>query len=243
MCLLILNQTSLISKKHLKNSWENNSHGGGISYVKTDKRSKTNELVISKYTEFEDFYDSYRDARQSTNMPMILHFRISSSGARGYDNIHPFFVRDGKVAMGHNGTIHSLGDDEVSDSRQLAQIIGTFKGNSIYMLNHSGLNQLINAVISSSKLVFIDAQGNFKIFNEHIGHWTANGDWMSNDSYKKLNNWVYQGNKKVSKYSVTSADVRITGDNDYLSKPRTKDLWDELNEEQFNLETNTWEKI
>lgn len=255
MCLLIVNQTNLIAKQQLKNAWDNNSHGGGMAYPFTNEHNERC-VFIEKFTDFEEFYSEYKNVRKMVDKPMILHFRISSSGGRSDANIHPFYVREDKMAMGHNGTIRSLGDDTMSDSRHLAQIIGTFKGNSTAMLKHSGLRQLIYAVIGQSKLAFVDSSGNFEIFNEHLGHWTANGDWMSNDSYKEVRSWVYQGNKKVAKTSLSNHKAKTTTQTynkykaDYKKAEATRDLfkdWDKdldsenLNEE-FDLETNTWVK-
>lgn len=246
MCLLIINQTNKISKTQLKNAWENNSHGCGMSY-KYD-----NEVIIQKYESFEMFYPDYVEAREDVSTPILLHFRIASSGGRGFDNVHPFYVRENKLSMGHNGTIRTLGDDTMSDSRHLAQILSTFKGNTVKMLEHSGISQMIKAVIGSSKLAFIDAQGGYKIINEHLGHWTANGDWMSNDSYKAVRSYVYQGNKKVSKKSVglgkTTQGTYKKYKSEYDSKKQsvsTSDLfkdWDK-EDEQFDLETNSWVKM
>jgi len=261
MCLLILNQTNLISKKHLKNAWDNNSHGGGIAYpYRNDNNEKV--VAIEKYQNFDSFYVNYVAIRKSVNKPIILHFRITSSGGRSVDNIHPFFVRENKIAMGHNGTIRSLGDKTMSDSRHLAQIIGSFDGNSVCMLKHSGLRQLINSVIGQSKLAFVDSQGNWDIFNEHLGHWTANGDWMSNDSYLEVRSWVYQGNKKVSKANLRRVNhfgkkttKTTTEKYEQLAKDYNKkksestlfDRWDDdmdsLDSHQFDVETNSWVKI
>jgi predicted glutamine amidotransferase len=254
MCLLIVNQTALISKNQLKNAWDNNSHGGGMAYPFRDEDNKS-YVFTDKFDNFDDFYDEYVSIRNMIDKPMILHFRISSSGGRSKENIHPFYVRKDKLAMAHNGTIRSLGDDTMSDSRHLAQIIGTFKGNSVAMLKHSGLRQLVYAVIGQSKLAFVDSAGNFEILNEHLGHWTANGDWMSNDSYKEVRSWVYQGNKKVSKSSLsgnkTTTQTYKSYKADYKKSDATptRDLfkdWDkDLNvvDEQFDLETNTWTKL
>ena len=210
----------------------------------------TSYVFIDKFTDFEEFYSEYVSIRSMIDKPMILHFRITSSGGRSEENIHPFYVRKHKIAMAHNGTIRSLGDDSMSDSRHLAQIIGTFKGNTVTMLKHSGLRQLIYAVIGSSKLAFVDAQGNYEIFNEQLGHWTANGDWMSNDSYKRVNNYVYQGNKKVMKTAIatfpkTTEEKYKEYKSSYTKGVPTANLfddWDKEVDEQFDIEKNTWVK-
>lgn len=194
MCLLILNSSKPISREQLYNAWENNSDGGGMSFV------DGKELVIQKYDDFNEFYQDYQEIRRETSKPMILHFRITSSGSASFDNIHPFFITQGKVAMGHNGTISSLGDSVTSDTRHLANLLSEFKGTSVSIVRHVGVAGMIRAIIGGyNKLVFLDRHGDFEIFNEHLGHWTAQGDWMSNDSYKKVNNYVYRGNEKVYK--------------------------------------------
>ena len=87
MCLLIVNQTNLISKKHLKNAWENNSHGGGMAYPFINEHNERC-VFIEKFTDFETFYSEYESVRSMVDKPMILHFRISSSGGRRLPTSH-----------------------------------------------------------------------------------------------------------------------------------------------------------
>jgi hypothetical protein len=50
-------------------------------------------------------------------------------------------------------------------------------------IRNTGICDLIEESIGTSKLVFLDNKGQYLISNENLGHWDGNV-WYSNDSYR-----------------------------------------------------------
>ena len=93
------------------NSWENNSHGGGLLWAENGKVHAHYEL-----TDKHELYKVYTEKIKKSNV--LLHMRITSKGAKTVENCHPFLVHD-KLGFIHNGTNYKgLKDygNEVSDT-------------------------------------------------------------------------------------------------------------------------------
>lgn len=183
MCLLICNTTGAIPKENLLKAWTRNNDGAGLAWPEDD------EVKILKFPTidgFEAFYDAYLAVRQRIKRPILVHFRISTSG---FDDkfLHPFAVgeEDGKVKMvvGHNGVIDTLSEYSESDTYLLAEILkrGNLTGVSQIKDN---LVEIMEDLIGYSKLLFLDSKGGIRLINPKYGHWDVNMGWFSNDSYK-----------------------------------------------------------
>ena len=191
MCIAILNtkKAGILPTEQIKNSWDNNDMGGGLLW---NKNGVLNMFKTYSYSEFIKKYNKLRDDKQVGNI--VLHFRIATSGINGKHNLHPFIVNK-DLGFVHNGVISGLGNNEYSDTYQFNDMLRKFKHNFIDcdMTKH-----FISNYIGSSKLVFLDSSGKYTIINEKKGHW-KDGNWYSNDSYKSYNDYMWYGNKKVSK--------------------------------------------
>ena len=223
MCIAILNQpNSFIPKHQLKNAWDNNNHGAGIAYI--DKG------VVCSYHEpdsFDSFYEEYEYIRTLSDLPIMLHFRIATHG-KGKDMLHPHDVTPGRVSLVHNGIISGLGDNKISDTREYAEMLGKFYPDTVSFLDHPGIYAFaVHALGNSNKVIFLDWQGDYEILNDHLGHYDADGNWFSNNSYKQLNNYVWAGNKKVWRGGgAWKAQTQPTIAP--IAKPQTqKSLWEE----------------
>jgi hypothetical protein len=207
MCIAILNtkKGGLISDESIYNSWENNDMGGGLLW---NKSGKLNVFKTKTYAEFLSMYKSLRADNDVENI--VLHFRIATSGYDGMHNIHPFLVSE-NLGFVHNGVINGLGDKDYSDTYYFNEMLKNLHGN---FLKNITIIELIENYIGYSKLIFLNNDGRYRIINEHYGHWVGN-NWYSNDSYKWVNNYVYYGNQKVSKYdSKLDASARTFVDED-----------------------------
>jgi len=200
MCIAILNtkQANKLSSTTVYNSWENNNMGGGLLWNKQGK------LHHFKTYDYDEFYNKYEDIRKDKKVEnVVLHFRIATSGVDGIHNLHPFIVND-DLGFVHNGVIGGLGNKEFSDTHEFNEIL---KGFSHDFVNCQTTKSFIEEYISYSKLIFLRSNGEYDIFNEHLGHW-SDGNWYSNDSYKAVNSWVYAGSKKVNKtHSIKSKEL------------------------------------
>jgi hypothetical protein len=198
MCIAILNKSSMLSKKSLKNCWDNNYHGAGIGYIDGNELRSYHES-----TSFDSFYEEYKFIRQLTDQPMMLHFRIATHGM-GKDMLHPHEVTHGKVTLVHNGIIRGLGDNRISDTREFAELLGNFRPKNVSFIDHKGVRGFAMHLLGgTNKVILMDNRGAFRILNESLGHWDKNKDtWYSNGSYKERQDYVWYGNTKVSNGST-----------------------------------------
>jgi hypothetical protein len=193
MCIAILNTQGTISKDSIDNSYANNNHGAGFAYSRGDK------FFVFKTDKGSDaFYKAYKKHRKNnSDVPFLLHFRISTHGTITKDNLHPFVVGD--VAMIHNGMVDITDHkrtDHRSDTRYLCEEILADLPSGWH--NSKGMHALLGEIGGWSKFVFLHLDNSYAIVNESAGHW-ADGNWYSNSSYKQVNSFVDYGGKKVEK--------------------------------------------
>lgn len=192
MCIAIANKKGFpITKEHFNNSWENNSHGGGLLWAEKGKVFAHYEL-----TDKDNLYKVYSEKVRKSNV--LLHMRITSKGVKSVENCHPFLVND-KLGFIHNGTIFSnlepygkeKSDTCAFNEQYLQQLPKNFYRNTVIL-------KMLEKMVGTSKIVMMNGQGEFTFLNESKGSWDG-ANWFSNDSYKRVNNYVYQGDKKVYK--------------------------------------------
>ena len=178
MCIAIYKpEVLLISRETLERCYNSNPDGAGYMF------HKNNKLYIRKgFFDFNSFWNSYkRDQKKEC----VIHFRIKTHGQINKDNCHPYMVND-KFAFVHNGIISGYNDPSKSDTwlfnEDVIQPFVNKWGN--LGLFEDPVKKLIESRIGYSKLIFMDNEGNTKIFNEDKGNWD-NGIWYSNGSYRK----------------------------------------------------------
>lgn len=196
MCIAILNckKAGRLPKSQIKNSWDNNDMGAGLLW------NKDNKLNVFKTYDYDEYIDKYNEIRDDNTIGnIVLHFRIATSGYNGEQNLHPFLVND-DLGFVHNGVIGGLGNKSFSDTYEFNDMLKKFKHN---FLNCEMSKFFISDYIGHSKLIFLDSKDKYTIIKEELGKW-ENGNWYSNDSYKEYNDFVYYGNKKVSKTPTNS---------------------------------------
>lgn len=189
MCIAILNKSNILPDSCIENSFDNNNQGAGLLYVKNGK------LTTFKTYEKKQILKEYKKVRKLINTPIVLHFRIATSGF-SKENLHPFLVNK-DLGFVHNGVIYGLGNEDFSDTYQFNEILKTMPKD---FLDNNGIKTLISKFIESDKIIFLDSQNNFTIINEQNGHYDKMGNWYSNSSYQQKNNYVWAGNKKVFNY-------------------------------------------
>lgn len=174
MCIAIMKPKGIeISKEILKTCSEANKDGCGYAYVK----DKT--IYIKKFMKFDDFYKSYKEDKDYSNM--LIHFRIATHGKVEVNNCHPFKLND-RMALIHNGVISGYGDRE--NKTDTKDFIDKVIGNISWKLwKNPSYRELVGKAIGYSKLVILDINDNTYIINENNGSWDE-GVWYSNNSYK-----------------------------------------------------------
>ena len=226
MCIAIANlKGNPISKKWFMNSWENNSHGGGLLYKEQGVLKQHYEL-----TDPEAFYKVYRKKINKSNV--LLHFRIASKGVKTVDNCHPYMVSP-ELGFIHNGTIYTGLEDygkEKSDTWAYNKQILKHLPPDFYM--YPVLCNILESKIGNSKLAFMDDEEVITIIGDSKGeaHYDEKtGNWFSNKSYQQVNDFEWKGDIKVKKQNY----------NKWLPKPPTTAL-DRCPTYPYDTEYFTW---
>ena len=129
MCIIAIKSrgVELPSEEILQNMWRANRDGAGFMYA------KDGAVHIKKgFMTYESFIAEIRKLGSSgemRNLPLIMHFRITTHGGTKPENTHPFPVTDSigvlkklnsttKLGMAHNGIIDILPREGISDTME-----------------------------------------------------------------------------------------------------------------------------
>ena len=179
MCTLIVNPRTaqLISLENFNNLWANNPDGAGFAYV----RGNRVEIVKEMHSPAE-LWRKYRDIRNNTPHPIILHFRISTQGRVNEANAHPFRVHEG-LAFAHNGIITTAPyDKNHSDTALLVRdVLAKWPKDFI---TRKGYPEALKYIAGgSNKFALLNGSGQTLIINPHLFH-EHEGSLYSNQGYK-----------------------------------------------------------
>jgi predicted glutamine amidotransferase len=169
MCLAIYKpEDATVSRATLKKGSISNSDGMGIVVA--------TEYTMIRYRTLKDFEMFYRFYKEYEKYPMMIHFRWATIGRVCEENIHPFRVKD-NLFMCHNGGFTRYGNNEISDTREVAQELGKIRDIEKCLRDKTILNKA-DAIIGSQKVIMMDMK-DFYIFNENLGIW-KDDVWYSN---------------------------------------------------------------
>jgi predicted glutamine amidotransferase len=189
MCIAILNKRSQLNAATINTAWNNNPEGAGLIWI------ERGQVKTFKTYDRAELLKTYQTIRPKNKQPIVLHFRIATSGARTLDNLHPFQVNN-NLSFVHNGVIAGLGNETHSDTAQFNHMLQKLPAN---FLACETTRELIASYVSGSKLVFLESTGRYTIINEQAGTW--NGDtWYSNDSHQQ-SRYSYHGTTRIDKYA------------------------------------------
>lgn len=196
MCVIAVKPSNIDipPQEKLKQMWERNSDGAGYMYA------DEGAVFISKgYMEFDDFTRSLDDlkvkmeAKNKTlkDIPMVLHFRITTHGGTSRENTHPFPISNNEehlkaldlkcnIGMAHNGIISGLTTEkDVSDTQIYIRDI-------VYDLSVVGdgfverFSKIIDYTKGSSRLAFLDKDGELTMFGNFVELDDKDGLYYSN---------------------------------------------------------------
>ena len=190
MCIAILKpKGENISKDRLENCFDNNDDGAGYVFAMNGSLH-----FFKGFFRFKDFWKSYvKNVINNGNPITAIHFRITTHGITNKTNCHPFLINDG-IGFAHNGMIDFV-DDHKKKSDTLMfknEILSILPDGFIF---NNSIMKLIEESIGTSKLAFLDNNGNYRIANEGLGHWNKdNTIWYSNKSYCEVRTPKYAWN-------------------------------------------------
>jgi len=173
MCIIIIKQKGKqLAKDVAKTSARINPHGLGIIWLDTF------EVSLHESKEFKIL---------DTDRPFIAHFRYATIGAITKANTHPFRCgSNSNEWLMMNGTIKGLGSVEMSDSRELALLLGEFP-------RHTWKSELEKY---DCRFVTINTRNRtFQIYNQE--QWIQrDGVWYSKDNVLETNYVAVYGTLK-----------------------------------------------
>lgn len=179
------------SQTTIETMWYNNPDGAGFMYAKGGK------VFIEKgFMDLQSFVRAIDSLDKSIDIvatPLIMHFRITTSGGTTPENTHPFPVSDSlkqlqrtrctaPLAIAHNGMINIKPSSKVvSDTMEYvtAQLSLLYKLREDFYTTKTGKELVYNAI--QSKMAFLDKAGRI----ETVGKFhELNGILYSNYSYQ-----------------------------------------------------------
>lgn len=183
--------------------WETNPDGAGYAYATDDK------VVISKgYMTLTELEWGLKHVPE--NAPLILHFRIGTSGGYGPEVTHPYPVTsslealhaldvEAPVAIAHNGVLPYPSDDAQGISDTVAYIMRVVSrvAGQRPVIDHGGLcksakaRRTLRLTSKGSRLALIDAAGHLLRIGEGWetvapGIYASNGGWRYKPVYASL---------------------------------------------------------
>jgi predicted glutamine amidotransferase len=176
MCIICIKKKGVQfpTIQQVKTMCDNNSHGfsmvihGGGKDAPMIYRTLNKEKFLTQYRKILSNYDY-----KSTTM--YIHARIKTHGTQRIENCHGW--KENGLIFAHNGILQIDNRDDLTDSETFFRDIFS----PAYRVGGWQMgDKTINAIIGTSKFVFMDNNGNIK----HYGHYIEDdGLLFSNSSY------------------------------------------------------------
>ena len=185
MCIIAIKPAhhKMIDKTTLETMFDTNPDGAGYMYA------YNNRVHIKKgFMSLKELLNSLDNLKKKINIeeiPLILHFRISTSGKTDEATCHPFPVTSDlnalrktsvitSLGMAHNGIICDF--EEKNSIYSDTQLFVNKCVSYLYDMNPKFLHddrttKLLEPIINGSRLAFLDSHGNIYRY----------GDWIEND--------------------------------------------------------------
>lgn len=185
----------------IRTMWENNRDGAGIMYTRTQTQKRKGRPTTAQVVQIEKGFmtlpallDRLTELGRELDLtatPVVLHFRITTSGGTKPENCHPFPIAGSlgmlqklkstaRVGIAHNGIIPIQPRKGISDTMEyiLSQLAPLQAALPRFYENVHALELIKNAI--GSKMAFLTAEG--RIYT--VGDFLEDGGIMySNGSY------------------------------------------------------------
>lgn len=174
MCLIIASKLGEpVPTDELDDIWGSNSDGFGVAYLTGKGRVCIVKTLHKGKVE--------RMLKEVEGRPYVAHWRYATHGSKGIENVHPFEVVKGGLAMVHNGIINiEIKNKKRSDTAHFVDVLKTAGVERVCEKTQEELGRIVG---SNNKLAFLDARGVVSIVNEKAGTWEG-GRWYSNTYWR-----------------------------------------------------------
>lgn len=185
MCLIITGPSAHVRKTLLntpnltESIYGYNADGIGFMYA-----SARNHLRVKKFlpNDLQDFEEAIRRL-PNDNREVAVHARYKTHGDINMDNVHPYPVIPGRVAMMHNGVLShgNAADRTKSDTWHYIndRVRPLLEAYPDAFTNEGVIALIENDIGMNNRFVFMDEHGTMEIYNkdtgiEHDGLWFSN---------------------------------------------------------------------
>ena len=187
----------------LSNMWYSNYDGAGFMYA-----SKGYVHIVKGFMTYQDFTSALDDLKKKHNLkdlPLVMHFRITTHGGTKPENCHPFPISDSvgvlskpvcktKLGVAHNGIIDITPRKGISDTMEyIASQLAPLSRAVPEFYRNKDLMQMINNAIHS-RMAFLNSKGEIFTVGDFI---EEAGILYSNRTYQKASyrdfSWNYNG--------------------------------------------------
>jgi predicted glutamine amidotransferase len=244
MCVIAVKKKGIAmpSNDSIKAMWEANSDGAGFMYA------LDGQVFIKKgFMKLTDMTKAILSLEKNlmkkgtdlTNVPMVMHFRITTHGGTSAGNTHPFAITKNEkmltetdvvtdLGLAHNGIIHSVDTTNaltLSDTMvYITDVLAPLKmlSNDFYKTTYG--KELMENTIGYSKFAFLDKNGDVELVGD-FKHGTSAGTsqlLFSNLSHEYPSFTSYKGRYNYGYAFDDAYDYTWKVDEDYL-KPISKD--------------------
>ena len=195
MCIIAIKTKGieLPDEKTLINMWYRNPDGAGFMFAKDGKVHI--EKGFMEYQDFRDRLTMLDNMYKLKNLPLIMHFRITTHGGTKPENCHPFPVTDSigmlkklivttSLGVAHNGIIDIKPREGISDTMEYiaTQLAPLHRGVPEFYKNKDLMKMVSNAI--ESKMAFLTGKGEIYTIGNFV---EDNGMKYSNYSYMPYN--------------------------------------------------------
>lgn len=219
MCIIAIKPPhhKMIDESIIETMFQNNPDGSGYMY------SYNNKVHIEKgFMTLKELLNSLDSLKKKVNIeeiPLILHFRISTSGKVDGATCHPFPITSNlnalrkthvitNLGMAHNGVIYDFEEKKsiYSDTQLFVNKCVSY----LYDINPKFLHddrteKMLEPIINGSRLAFLDRHGNIYRY----------GDWCENDGIFYSNEGYIPWTSRYYHYDSNYYDNYYYGDDYY----------------------------
>lgn len=201
MCIIAAKPAGVAmpSQQYIRNMFGYNDDGAGLMYAKDgkvyiEKGFMDEDLFLERLEELERSYNM-------TELPLVMHFRITTHGGTRPENCHPFPVTDSigmlkklrcktNLAVAHNGIINvNPRSKDISDTMEYiaGQLAPLRRAVPEFYKNKDLLEMVSNAI--DSKMVILNGKGEMVFignFENDGGVKYSNHSYMYDSSYRSF---------------------------------------------------------
>lgn len=171
MCIIAIKSKGIDipNEEILQNMWRANRDGAGFMYA------HNGVVNIEKgFMTYESFYSAIRKLDKKyglKNLPLIMHFRITTHGGTKPENTHPFPITDSvgvlkklnvtaKIGVAHNGIIDIRPREGISDTMEyVASQLAPLSRAMPKFYKNADLMEMVANAIGGSRMAFMNGDG------------------------------------------------------------------------------------